>query len=73
MSFSLLAKKIGKDGYIGQSGPHYFVYDSKLLMVFFHDGGSGNDGKKEVVVIDVPDELGEYFIGLMESINTGDE
>jgi len=41
--------------------PMYFVYDNKLWLVFYHDGG-----KEEVVAIDVPDELGQYFIGLID-------
>jgi hypothetical protein len=46
--------------------PRYFVHDDKLLLIFFHDGGRNNGGVEEVVAIDVPDELGRYFIDLME-------
>lgn len=59
--------KVSKDGYFTTSqSPMYFVYEGKLLLVYYHDGGSRNGGIKEVVAVDVPDELGQYFIGLMD-------
>jgi len=58
--------KVSKDGFFMTAKyPMYFVHDSKLLLVFYHDGGSKNGGIEEVVAIDVPDELGQYFIGLI--------
>lgn len=47
-------------------GHEYFVHGGKLILVFYHDGGRKNGGIKEVVSINVPDELGKYFIDLME-------
>jgi len=58
--------KVSNDGYFATVRHEYFVHDGKLLKVFFHDGGSKNEGIREVLVIDVPDELGQYFIDLME-------
>jgi len=59
--------KISIDGYFATSKqPMYFVYGDKLYLVFFHDGGRDNGGIEEVVAVDVPDELGQYFISLME-------
>ena len=59
--------KVSNDGYFRTGGGHeYFVHDGKLLLVFYHDGGRNNGGVQEVVVIDVPDELGQYFIDLMK-------
>jgi len=59
--------KASNDGYFKVGGSHeYFVHDDKLILVFYHDGGRDNGGIKEVVAIDVPDELGQYFIDLME-------
>ena len=59
--------KISNDGYFTSLlTPMYFVHDSKLLMVFYHDGGSRNGGIQEVVALEVPDELGQYFIDLMD-------
>jgi hypothetical protein len=60
--------KVSNDGYFESiQEPMYFVYEGKLLLVFYHDGGSRNGGIEEVLAVDVPDELGQYFIGLMES------
>lgn len=63
---SLYFYKVSNDGYFATIKHEYFVHDGKLLKVFFHDGGAKNGGVREVVVIDVPDELGQYFIDLME-------
>ena len=52
--------------HVHRSGSQYFARNGKLLMVFFHDGGQDIGGIEEVVVIDVPDELGKYFVGLMD-------
>lgn len=58
--------KVSNDGYFMTGGGHeYFVHEGKLILVFYHDGGRDNGGIREVVSIDVPDELGEYFIDLM--------
>lgn len=58
--------KSSNDGYFTMGGNHnYFIYDGKLLFVFYHDGGARNGGIKEVVVIDVPEELGPHFIDLL--------
>jgi len=54
--------KVSKDGYFTTiKSPMYFVHNGKLLLVFFHDAGLD-----EVVAVDVPDKLGQYFIDLME-------
>ncbi|MFR2807576.1 MAG: hypothetical protein ACLTBZ_16230 [Faecalispora jeddahensis] len=59
--------KVSNDGYFTTSqSPRYFVRDGKLLLIFSHDGGRDNGGTAEVVVLDVPDELGQYFVDLME-------
>ena len=59
--------KVSNDGYFTTlQSPMYFMHDGKLLLVLFHDGGRNNGGIEEVVSIDVPDELGKYFLDLME-------
>ena len=59
--------KVSNDGYFTTSqSPRYFVHDGKLLLIFSHDGGRDNGGAAEVVALDVPDELGQYFVDLME-------
>ena len=59
--------KVSHDGYFTTiQAPRYFVHDDKLLMIFFHDGGRESGGIEEVVALEVPDELGEYFINLIE-------
>jgi hypothetical protein len=59
--------KVSNDGYFTTiKKPMYFVHDSKLLLVFYHDGGRDNGGIEEVTAIDVPDELGQYFVDLIE-------
>jgi hypothetical protein len=59
--------KVSSDGYFTTiQDSMYFVHDGKLLLVFYHDGGNKNGGIEEVLAMDVPDELGRYFIGLME-------
>ena len=59
--------KVSNDGYFTTiKNPMYFVHGGKLLLVFYHDGGRDNGGIREVVAIDVPDELGQYFIELSE-------
>jgi len=59
--------KISKDGYFSTARkPMFFVYQGRLLMVFYYDGGRSNGGIEEVVAIDVPHELGQYFIGVIE-------
>lgn len=59
--------KVSCDGYFSTiKSPMYFVNEDKLLLVFYHDGGRDNGGVEEVVAIDVPDELGQYFIDLIE-------
>jgi len=42
------------------------VIDGKLLLVFFYDYGHGK--YEELVAVDVPDELGQYFIKLLEEL-----
>jgi len=59
--------KVSNDGYFQTPSFHrFFVYEGKLLLVFFHDGGRDNGGTREVVAIEVPDELGQYFMDLLE-------
>ena len=58
--------KVSNDGFFMTiKSPMYFVYDGKLWLVFYHDIRRDNGGVKEVVAVDVPDELGQYFIGLI--------
>ncbi|NLD46731.1 MAG: hypothetical protein GX660_05960, partial [Clostridiaceae bacterium] len=40
--------------------------DGKLLFLFFYDYGHGK--YEEMVAVDVPDELGQYFIKLIEQL-----
>lgn len=54
--------KVSNDGFFMTSeGPMYFVHDGKLMLVLYHDAGT-----EEVVAVNVPDELGQYFIGLID-------
>jgi energy-coupling factor transporter transmembrane protein EcfT len=59
--------RVSNDGYFTTvKSPMYFEHDDKLLLVFYHDGGRDNGGIKEVVAVEAPDELGQYFLGLMD-------
>jgi len=61
-SFTFL--KESKDGYFHTINCGYFIYEDKLFLLFYHDGGRTNGGIEEVVAMEVPDELGQYFIEL---------
>jgi hypothetical protein len=66
--------KVSKDGYFLEMASQYFVNDGKLLLLFRHDFGTYNGGIEEVIAVDVPDELGQYFIDLLERYpNTSSE
>ncbi|MDR2492087.1 MAG: hypothetical protein LBD25_01290 [Coriobacteriales bacterium] len=59
--------KVSLEGYFTSTKEHsFFVHDGKLLLVFYHDVGSENSGIREVLCIEVPDRLGDYFMGLMQ-------
>ncbi len=64
---SFIFYRDSKDGFFtSYQGYKYHVVDGKLLLVYFYDYGFGE--YEELVAVDVPDELGEYFIELYESI-----
>ena len=59
--------KVSKDEYFQTTEGHkLFEYDGRLLLVFYHDGGSKNGGREEVVALDLPEALGQYFLDLLE-------
>jgi hypothetical protein len=52
------------DGFFtSYKGSKFHIMDGNLLLVFFYDYSHGE--YEELVAVDVPDELGEYFIGLL--------
>jgi hypothetical protein len=51
------------DGYFTSSKENkFYVVNNKLLLVYFYDYGHGE--YEELVAVDVPDKLGQYFIEL---------
>ena len=63
--------KVSKDGYFTTSrGPRYFVYDDKLFLVFYHDGENQDGEFEEVVSVEVPNELSQYFVEVLEKSTT---
>ncbi len=50
-----------KDGFFTSfKGDKFFVVDGKLLLLYYYDYGHGK--YEEMVAVEVPDELGKYFI-----------
>lgn len=61
----LIFYKESKDGFFTSfKGNLFHIIDGKLLLVFYYTYGHGK--YEELVVVDVPDELGQYFIKLLE-------
>lgn len=50
------------DGFFSSFTHMFHVIDDKLLLVFYYDYGYGE--YEELVAVEVPDELGRYFIEL---------
>ncbi len=56
--------KKSKDGFFTSfQGNTFLVVDGKLLLVYYYDYGHGK--YEELVAVDVPEELGTYFIELV--------
>lgn len=63
----LIFYKESKDGYFTSFKGHTFhVLDGQLLFLFYYDYGHGE--YEEMVAVNVPDELGEYFMKLLEQL-----
>lgn len=59
--------KESKDGFFTSfQGNKFLVVDGKLLLLYYYDYGHGK--YEELVAVDVPDELGKYFIELMAQL-----
>lgn len=59
-----------KDGFFTSfKGDKFFIVDGKLLLLYYYDYGHGK--YEEMVAVEVPDELGEYFIEFMEELTLG--
>lgn len=57
--------KESNDGFFTTGkGKQFHLIDGKLLLVFYYDGNHGKS-PEELVAVDVPDELGQYFIDLL--------
>lgn len=64
----LIFYKVSKDGFFtSYQGDEFFVIDGKLLLLFYYDYGHGQ--YEELVAVEVPDEIGKYFIELVEQFN----
>jgi len=60
----LIFYKESKDGFFTSfRGYKFHVLDGKMMLVFFYDGGSD-----ELVAVDVPNKLGQYFIKLLQQL-----
>lgn len=56
--------RVSNDGYfVSYKGDTYHIVDGKLVLVFYYDYGHGE--YKKLVAVDVPEELGQYFIDLL--------
>ncbi|WP_310601612.1 hypothetical protein [Anaerosporobacter sp.] len=56
--------KKSKDGFLASvKGFDYYVDNDKLVFVYYYDHGYGK--YEEIVVVDVPDELSQYFMELI--------
>lgn len=63
----LVFYKESKDGFFTSfKGNLFHIINGKLLLVFYYDHGHGK--YEELVAVDVPDELGQYFITLLGQI-----
>lgn len=63
----LVFYKESKDGFFTSfKGNIFHELDGKLLLLFYYDFGHGK--KEEMVAVDVPDELGQYFVKLIEQL-----
>ncbi len=61
----LIFYKESIDGFFTSDKEYKFhELDGKLLLVFYYDYGDGEN--EEMVAVNVPDELGQYFIKLLE-------
>ena len=56
------------DSFFSSFTHKFHVIDDKLLLVFFYDYGHGE--YKELVAVEVPNELGKYFIELLAKITS---
>lgn len=65
----LVFYKESKDGFFTSfQGNEFLVIDGKLLLLFYYDYGHGE--YEELVAVEVPDELGKYFIKLIAQLTT---
>lgn len=63
-SHELTFYKISKDGFFNSfRGDSFYVIDGKLVLLFYYD--YGNEDDKKMLAVEVPDEVGLYFIDLM--------
>lgn len=63
----LVFYKVSKDGYFeSDKGNVFHVVNGKLLLVFYYDGNHGE--YDELVAVEVPDDIGAYFVELVELI-----
>ena len=63
----LIFYRESNDGHFTSSKANkFYIINNKLLLVYFYDYGNGK--YEELVVIDVPDELGQYFIELLRKL-----
>jgi hypothetical protein len=61
----LIFYKESKDGFFASyQGYIFHALDGKLLLLFYYDYGHGK--YEEMVAVDVPDDLGQYFINLLD-------
>lgn len=60
----LIFYKESKDGlFISDKRYIFHVVDGKLLLLFYYDYGHGK--YEEMVAVDIPDKLGQYFVKLL--------
>lgn len=57
--------RVSNDGYFRSSGYTYHIIDDKLYYAYQYNYGHGE--YKELLAVDVPEELGQYFIDLVKS------
>ena len=64
----LVFYKESNDGHFTSSKANkFYIINNKLLLVYFYDYGFGK--YQEIVVVDVPDDIGQYFVKLLENID----
>lgn len=67
ISPELIFYKESKDGYFtSYKGYKFHALDGKLLLVYYYDYGSGK--YEEMVAVDIPDEIGQYFINMLAQL-----